>query len=110
MAGDHLAAAAALEAALTHALGKPMPINIDGVMAAILNEVGFPSDLGNALFIASRLAGILAHANEERQTMTPMRRVDPMNHSYRGPDHRAVPPADAMPARSSGPQTSGVQP
>ena len=61
-----------------------MPINIDGVMAAILDEVGFPSDLGNALFIASRLAGILAHANEERQTMTPMRRIDPINHARIG--------------------------
>jgi citryl-CoA lyase len=106
--GDHLAAAEALEAALTRAVGKPMPINIDGVMAAVLNEVGFPSDLGNALFIASRLAGILAHANEERQTMTPMRRVDPMNHSYRGPDRRAVPALSAMPVQASGAQASGV--
>ena len=106
--GDHLAAAAALEAALTRAIGKPMPINIDGVMAAILNEVGFPSDLGNALFIASRLAGILAHANEERQTMTPMRRIDPMHHSYRGPDRRAVPSTDAMPAQPSGARASGM--
>ncbi len=106
--GDHLAAADALEAALTRALGKPMPINIDGVMAAILNEVGFPSDLGNALFIASRLAGILAHANEERQTMTPMRRVDPINHSYRGPASRRLPAAGAPPAQPSGPQVSGV--
>ena len=86
--GDHLAAAAALESALTRSVGKPTPINIDGAMAAILNEVGFPSDLGNALFIASRLAGILAHANEERQTMRPMRRVDPMNHAYCGPARR----------------------
>jgi citrate synthase/citryl-CoA lyase len=100
--GDHLAAAAALEAALTRALGTPMPINIDGVMAAILNEVGFPNDLGNALFIAARLAGILAHANEEHQTMSPMRRVDPTNHSYRGPDRRAVPPAGAFPSQASG--------
>ena len=92
VAGDHLAAAIALEAALTRALGRPMPINIDGVMAAILNEVGFPSDLGNALFIASRLAGILAHANEERQTMPPMRRVDSTNHAYDGPAHRPLPP------------------
>jgi len=106
--GDQLAAGAALETALTRAVGRPMPINIDGVMAAILNEVGFPSDLGNALFIASRLAGILAHANEERQTMPPMRRVDPMNHSYRGPDRRPLPLADAMPARASGAQASGV--
>ena len=102
VSGDHLAAAVALEAALTRAVGKPTPINIDGVMAAILNEVGFPSDLGNALFIASRLAGILAHANEERQSMTPMRRVDPTNHSYRGPDRRPVPPPVANPSRASG--------
>ena len=54
-----------------------MPINIDGAMAAILGEIGFPSALGNAVFIASRVAGILAHANEERQTMPPMRRIDP---------------------------------
>ena len=91
VAGDHLAAAIALEAALTRAIGRPMPINIDGVMAAILNEVGFPSDLGNALFIASRLAGILAHANEERQTMTPMRRIDPMHHAYSGPAPAGLP-------------------
>jgi len=107
VSGDHLAAAVALEAALTRAVGKPTPINIDGVMAAILNEVGFPSDLGNALFIASRLAGILAHANEEHQTMTPMRRVDPMNHGYSGPDRRAV-PARAMPSQVSEARTSGV--
>jgi len=92
---------------IARAVGKPTPINIDGVMAAILNEVGFPSDLGNALFIASRLAGILAHANEERQTMTPMRRVDPMNHAYSGPDRRAV-PARAMPSQASEARTSGV--
>jgi citrate synthase len=108
VAGDHLAAAAALEAALTRAIGKPMPINIDGVMAAILNEVGFPSDLGNALFIASRVAGILAHANEERRTMIPMRRVDPTHHAYRGPDHRAVPPDAATSSPPAGAHASGV--
>ena len=88
--GDHLAAATAIESALSRAVGKPMPINIDGAMAAVLNEVGFPSDLGNALFIASRIAGILAHANEER-SMIPMRRIDPMNYSYRGPGQRLLP-------------------
>jgi citrate synthase len=91
-AGHHLAAAEAIEAALTRTVGRPVPINIDGAMAALLGEVGFPSDLGNALFIASRLAGILAHANEERQTMAPMRRVDPVNHAYHGPGRRGLPP------------------
>ncbi len=90
--GDHVAAALAVEAALGRCVGRPVPINIDGVMAALLGEVGFPSGLGNALFISSRLTGILAHANEERQTMPPMRRVDPVDHDYHGPDHRSLPP------------------
>ena len=89
--GDHVAAALAIEASLTRALGRPAPINIDGVIAAILGEIGFPSDLGNAVFVASRVAGILAHANEERQTMSAMRRIDPVNHVYRGPAHREPP-------------------
>jgi citrate synthase len=88
--GHHLAAATAIEAALARSVGRPVPLNVDGAMAALLCEVGFPSDLGNALFIAARLAGILAHANEERQTMAPMRRVDPTGHTYHGPGHRPL--------------------
>jgi citrate synthase len=90
VAGDHLAATAAVEAALARSVGRPLPVNIDGAMAALLCEVRFPSDLGNALFIAARLTGILAHANEERQTMAPMRRVDPVHHAYLGPGHREL--------------------
>lgn len=89
--GDHMGAAQAIEAALARSMGRPLPINIDGAIAALLGEIGFPSGLGNALFIAARFAGILAHANEERQTMAPMRRVDPVHHAYNGPDHRALP-------------------
>jgi citrate synthase len=92
VAGDHLAAATAIEAALARSVGRPVPVNIDGAMGAILGEVGFPSDLGNALFIASRVAGILAHASEERQTMPPMRQVDPADHSYHGPRRRNLSP------------------
>lgn len=91
-AGHHLAAAEAIEAALARSVGRPVPINIDGAMAAVLGEVGFPSDLGNAVFIAARLAGILAHANEEQRTMPRMRRIDPVDHTYRGPGHRELSP------------------
>jgi len=90
VAGDHLAAAEAVEAALTQSVGRPVPINIDGAMAALLGEVGFPSDLGNALFIAARMAGILAHAHEERHSMPPMRRIDPVAHTYDGPPSRPL--------------------
>jgi citrate synthase len=82
--GDHIAAAVAIELSLAEALGRPAPMNIDGAMAAILGEIGFPNALGNAVFIASRVAGILAHAEEERRTMPPMRRIDPVDHQYGG--------------------------
>jgi citrate synthase len=102
LAGDHVAAALAIETSLHKAVGRPVPINIDGVIAAVLGEIGFPSELGNAVFIASRLAGVLAHANEERQTMTPMRRIDPNNHTYRGPAPRSLSTRDRAAADAHG--------
>jgi citrate synthase len=92
--GRHLAAASAIEAALGRALDRPLPMNIDGAVAAILGEVGFPRHLGNAVFIASRIVGVMAHANEERQTMTPMRTIDPVDHVYAGPPARSLPRDD----------------
>jgi hypothetical protein len=32
----------------------------------------------------------LAHANEEITRMSPMRRIDPINHSYDGPSAREL--------------------
>ena len=69
-------------------LGKTLPINIDGVMAAILCEINFPIGLANALFMVARLTGILAHAQEEQVRMPPMRRIDPVDHGYCGPEKR----------------------
>jgi citrate synthase len=83
-------AAEALEGALHRALGKTLPINIDGAMAAILCGIGFPSGLANALFMVSRIAGILAHAQEEQDQMPPMRRIDPVDHGYCGPAKRKL--------------------
>jgi len=90
VSGRYLAAAQALKDALKRAVGKDLPINIDGAMAAILSEVGFPSDLSNALFMVARITGILAHAQEEQAQMPPMRRIDPVDHGYSGPEHRKL--------------------
>jgi len=89
--GNHLRAARAIQDALQRATGKELPINIDGAIAAILCEIGFPMTLSNALFIVARLAGILAHAHEEMTTMPPMRRIDPVDFGYAGPPDRALP-------------------
>jgi citrate synthase len=91
VAGEHLAAARAIEGALKRQTGKDLPINIDGAMGAILCEIGFPVTLANAVFMVARMAGILAHAHEEITQMPPMRRIDPLDHGYAGPAPRDLP-------------------
>jgi citrate synthase len=59
--------ASAIERVLTTSKGQPIPLNIDGVTAAIYLALGFESELGRGLFILSRSVGILAHAWEQRQ-------------------------------------------
>ena len=89
--GSYIDAAVAIEGALEAATGRRLPINIDGVYAAILAEIDFPAELGNAVFIASRMAGVMAHVAEELASMPPMRRIDPAAHSYGGPPPRPFP-------------------
>lgn len=87
---DHRRAAEQIENALKTVTGNVVPLNIDGAMAAILGDLDFPSDLANALFIASRMVGVMAHAVEE-QGMPPMRSIDPSSHIYAGPEARSLP-------------------
>ena len=57
------------------AQGKPLPINVDGAMAAVLCELDFDPQLANAFFIMARVPGIVAHVYEERSRQKPMRRI-----------------------------------
>ena len=59
--------ASAIERVLTASKGQPIPLNIDGITAAIYLALGFESELGRGLFILSRSVGILSHAWEQRQ-------------------------------------------
>ena len=52
---------------LPEALGRPLPININGVMPAILLEIGFPATALKSISILARTAGLLAHLQEETQ-------------------------------------------
>ena len=72
-------------------LGKKLPINVDGAIAAILCEMNFDPALANAFFMIARLPGMVAHIIEERTRQKPMRKIDPSNHEYDGPAERAVP-------------------
>lgn len=56
-------------------LGKHLVINIDGAIAALLLDLGFPPQAGNGLFALARTGGMIAHILEEFQEK-PVRRID----------------------------------
>lgn len=44
---------------------KPLPLNVDGAMAAILLDMGFPWQMATGFFIIARMPGLVAHIYEE---------------------------------------------
>ena len=48
-------------------------MNIDGALAAILHDMGFPPPAGRFLFIVGRVAGLTAEVAEEYAREKPMR-------------------------------------
>ena len=52
---------------------KPLPINIDGALAAVLFDLGFPPGAGKLMFIVGRVAGLTAEVAEEYSREKPMR-------------------------------------
>ena len=53
--------------ALPEALGRPLPININGAIPAILLEIGFPVTAMKSISLLARTAGLLAHLQEESE-------------------------------------------
>jgi citrate synthase len=72
LAGDGVRFARALEVAVRVRI-KPIPLNIDGALAAILVDLGFPSLVGKLIFIVGRVAGLSAEVLEEYTREKPMR-------------------------------------
>jgi citrate synthase len=91
--GEHVQMIRAVEMCLVERdeSGHPLPVNIDGAIAAVCGDLGIPPPVANALFIISRVPGIAAQAREELERYTPMRQIDPKDHVYDGPSQRRLP-------------------
>jgi citrate synthase len=72
-------------------VGRKLPVTVDGAIAAIAADLGIAYDLANAIFLISRLPGLIAHAHEEHTRQAPMRQIDPKDHSYDGATERRLP-------------------
>jgi citrate synthase len=72
IAGDGIAFMETLEAEARTRI-KPLPMNIDGALAAVLHDMGFPPPAGRFMFIIGRVAGLTAEVAEEYLRERPMR-------------------------------------
>jgi citryl-CoA lyase len=92
--GEHVRLIRAIEHVLDARAAEfshPLPVNVDGAIAAVTADLGFAYELGNAVFLISRLPGLIAHAHEERTRETVMRQIDPKDHTYDGSRERRLP-------------------
>jgi citryl-CoA lyase len=89
--GRHLELAQAVEKELSISLGKKLPLNVDGAIAAVISDMGFDWRLGKAFFIISRVPGLVAHVYEEMTREKPMRKLGDWNFEYDGPGKREIP-------------------
>jgi citrate synthase len=90
VAGDYIEMAHALRAAMKEALNRDLPMNVDGGIAAVLCELGFPPELGNGFFAISRTVGLTAQVYEEITRERPMRKISPTAQEYDGPAERSL--------------------
>ena len=87
LARDGVAFMLALEEAVRYTI-KPLPINVDGGLAAVLFDLGFPASFARLVFIIGRVAGLSAEVSEELEREKPMRIRIPV--AYDGPPPREL--------------------
>ncbi|MHA1397072.1 MAG: citrate/2-methylcitrate synthase [Candidatus Heimdallarchaeaceae archaeon] len=72
------------------AKGMNLPINVDGVIGAIIGDMELNPKLAKAVFVFGRIAGLAAHYYEEIDTQPAMRRIRFDKAVYKGPVSREI--------------------
>lgn len=68
LAGRHVRALETLSRAVDAAWGRPITLNATGAVAALLGEIGVPTNVMRGFAVISRAAGLVAHIVEEQQS------------------------------------------
>lgn len=82
--GSNAAFAEKIQLELNKISSKPLPLNIDGAMAAILLDLGFTPQALTGVFIIARVPGLVAQATEEMTNDVGLRRVPEEDIEYVG--------------------------
>lgn len=80
--GKFVEQAKAIEKVAGEKLGRNLPINADGAIAALLCEMDFPPKIANGIFMIARVPGLVAHVVEEQENNPPMRTVDVESYEF----------------------------
>jgi citrate synthase len=91
LSGVHVRLARDLESATESIIGRRLPLNVDGVIAALMMDMGISPIYGKAFFIVSRAAGYVAHACEQQLYEKPFKELPLDEITYTGPSYRRVP-------------------
>ncbi len=79
----HVSCAVEMEKEIEKQKGIKIPLNIDGIIAAVALDLGFEHEMGKVLFIIPRIAGLASHCIEEAKQKT-LRRLSPEEYEYIG--------------------------
>jgi citrate synthase len=90
ISGNHTALSKAIAVELEKSLGKKLPINVDGCVAALISDMGFDWRLGKSFFLIGRAAGLTAQVYEEVSRERPMRKMWSIDVEYDGPEERGL--------------------
>lgn len=63
--GDHIGMLYAIRDVLPEALGRALPINVNGAIPAVMLDVGFPVGALKGISLLARTASLIAHLQEE---------------------------------------------
>ncbi|MCK5809218.1 citryl-CoA lyase [bacterium] len=80
-----------IEELINEIKGKRLPVNVDGMIGAVLLSLNFDIAISNAIFMISRLPGLLSHFVEEKNTQKPMRTIVQSEAIYSGSEKRDLP-------------------
>lgn len=89
----------AVRAEISRGGKSPIAVNIDGIAAVLLLELGFPPELGRGIFVLSRSVGICGHAFEQLQRGERIKGPMPPEFEFRysGPKPRKLPDGELLP-------------
>jgi citrate synthase len=90
IAGKHVAVSKIVSDVFKQVRGMDLPINVDGVIGAIVADMNLYPWLAKVLFIWGRVAGLSAHYFEEIASEPQMRRINFDQVVYKGKGYRDV--------------------